>query len=93
MLFAFLVRRQLTANCQIPARLPPPCSFARIYRLRIRWSSTSTSSEMGAVGTQTVDTSARLKALRELMSQTHNVDAFVVPSEDQRMLSLGDCKL
>lgn len=40
---------------------------------------------MGAVGTQTVDTTARIAALRELMKK-ENVDVWVVPSEDQRML-------
>lgn len=51
------------------------------------WSRFSTS--MGAVGTQTVDTAARLATLRELMSKKeHNVDVFVVPSEDQRELSI-----
>jgi len=42
---------------------------------------------MGAIGTQMVDTTARVAALRELMAkQENNVDAFVVPSEDQREL-------
>jgi Xaa-Pro aminopeptidase len=42
---------------------------------------------MGAAGAQTVDTSKRLAALRELMNHTENsVQAFVVPSEDQRKL-------
>ena len=42
---------------------------------------------MGAIGTQRVDTTARLAALRELMAkEENNVDAFVVPSEDQREL-------
>ncbi|KAG5651634.1 hypothetical protein H0H81_007977 [Sphagnurus paluster] len=40
---------------------------------------------MGAKGTHTVDTTKRLAALRELMaSKEHDVQAFVVPSEDQR---------
>lgn len=40
---------------------------------------------MGDVRTQTVDTSKRLTSLRELMNQKDNfVQAFVVPSEDQR---------
>ena len=38
---------------------------------------------MGAVGTQTVDTTERLAALRNLMAE-RNIDAYVVPSEDQR---------
>ncbi len=38
---------------------------------------------MGAIGTQTVDTTERLAALRNLMAE-RNVDAYVVPSEDQR---------
>ncbi|KAH9038495.1 Creatinase/aminopeptidase [Lactarius pseudohatsudake] len=37
---------------------------------------------MGAVGTQTVDTTERLAALRNLMAG-RNIDAYVVPSEDQ----------
>jgi Xaa-Pro aminopeptidase len=40
---------------------------------------------MGAAGAQTVDTSKRLAGLRELMGRKDNsVQAFVVPSEDQR---------
>lgn len=35
-------------------------------------------------GTQTVDTSDRLIALRKHMAE-HNIDAYIVPSEDQRM--------
>ncbi|KAL0957997.1 hypothetical protein HGRIS_000173 [Hohenbuehelia grisea] len=42
----------------------------------------STSSTMGGAGAHTVDTTKRLAALRELLSQK-KVDAFVVPSEDQ----------
>lgn len=38
---------------------------------------------MGAIGTQTVDTSDRLAALRKHMVE-HKVDAYIVPSEDQR---------
>jgi Xaa-Pro aminopeptidase len=37
---------------------------------------------MGAIGTQTVDTSDRLAALRKHMVE-HKVDAYIVPSEDQ----------
>lgn len=40
-------------------------------------------SAMGAVGTQTVNTTERLAALRNLMAE-RNIDAYVVPSEDQR---------
>lgn len=40
---------------------------------------------MGAIGTQTVDTTARLVALRKLMvAGENNVTAVVIPSEDQR---------
>jgi len=39
---------------------------------------------MGAIATQTVDTTERLAALRKLMEE-NNVDAYIVPSEDQRM--------
>lgn len=38
-------------------------------------------------GTQTINTSERLAKLRELMRQKENdVNAYVVPSEDQREL-------
>ncbi|CAL1708592.1 unnamed protein product [Somion occarium] len=41
---------------------------------------------MGALATQTVDTTKRLEALRSLMSSSeHNVTAMVIPSEDQHM--------
>jgi hypothetical protein len=40
-------------------------------------------STMGAIGTQTVDTTDRLAALRKHMAE-HNVGAYIVPSEDQR---------
>lgn len=40
---------------------------------------------MGAIGAQTVNTTERLASLRELMGKTENsVQAFVIPSEDQR---------
>ncbi|KAF8267982.1 Creatinase/aminopeptidase [Lactarius quietus] len=42
----------------------------------------SLSATMGAVGTQTVDTTERLAALRNLMAE-RNIDAYVVPTEDQ----------
>lgn len=41
---------------------------------------------MGARGTHRVDTTKRLENLRELMRKS-NVQAFVVPSEDQRAFS------
>lgn len=45
---------------------------------------------MGAIGTQTVDTTARLAALRKYMiKEDHNVTAVVVPSEDQRKLPVN----
>jgi len=41
--------------------------------------------DMGAKGTHTVDTTLRLQNIRTLMRQGDvNVDAYVVPSEDQR---------
>lgn len=44
---------------------------------------------MGANGAQTVDTSQRLADLRALMAKKeNNVQAFVVPSEDQRMFAM-----
>lgn len=42
----------------------------------------SSLSAMGAVGTQTVDTTERLAALRNLMAE-RNIDSYAVPSEDQ----------
>ncbi|KAI9462819.1 putative Xaa-Pro aminopeptidase P [Lactarius psammicola] len=42
----------------------------------------SSLSAMGAIGTQTVNTTDRLAALRNLMAE-RNIDAYVVPSEDQ----------
>jgi len=42
------------------------------------------SMNMGAIGQHKVDTSERLANLRELMKK-RGVDAFVVPSEDQRV--------
>jgi Xaa-Pro aminopeptidase len=41
---------------------------------------------MGATGTQTVNTTDRLAALRNLMAE-RNIDAYIVPSEDQRRRS------
>lgn len=42
---------------------------------------------MSAAETQTVNTTHRLRALRELMAQEkHDVNAVIIPSEDQRML-------
>jgi hypothetical protein len=59
----------------------------RVFRLRHRtqlaFLPRSLSTTMGAIGTQTVDTTDRLAALRKLMAQ-HNVGTYVVPSEDQR---------
>jgi hypothetical protein len=40
-------------------------------------------STMGTIGTQTVDTTDRLAALRKHMAE-RNIDAYIVPSEDQR---------
>lgn len=38
---------------------------------------------MGTIGTQTVNTTDRLTALRKLMAE-HSIDTYIVPSEDQR---------
>jgi hypothetical protein len=49
-------------------------------------------STMGVIGTQTVNTTDRLAALRKLMAE-RNIDAYIVPSEDQRRCSahpIGD---
>ncbi len=54
---------------------------------------TNSKEDMGAKGTHTVDTTQRLKDIRKLLQESDGgLDAFVVPSEDQRMscfLSLG----
>jgi hypothetical protein len=63
-------------------RLPIPTRF-----LNTRHGPYRSFSTMGAIGTQTVDTTDRLAALRKLMAE-HNVGAYIVPSEDQRK-SLG----
>ncbi|KAI0258993.1 Creatinase/aminopeptidase [Gloeopeniophorella convolvens] len=58
------------------SRLPSfPNRFLRLLPYR-------SFSTMGAIGTQTVDTSGRLAALRKLMGE-RNIDAYIVPSEDQ----------
>jgi hypothetical protein len=69
-------------------------SALRVFQLRLptRFLNTPHSpyrslSTMGAIGTQTVDTTDRLAALRKLMTE-YNVGAYIVPSEDQRK-SLG----
>jgi len=59
----------------------------RVFQLRLPTRVTSHSSRlsstMGAVGTQTIHTTERLAALRTLMAE-HNIDTYIVPSEDQR---------
>lgn len=69
-------------------------SVLRVFQLRLPTRFLNTHhgpyrsfSTMGAIGTQTVDTTDRLAALRKLMAE-HNVGAYIVPSEDQRK-SLG----
>ncbi|KAN0123667.1 Creatinase, partial [Lactarius tabidus] len=48
---------------------------------------------MGAVGTQTVNTTERLTALRNLMAE-RNIDAYVVPSEDQHFSEyIAECDM
>ena len=61
-----------TVSSAHPRRYPP-----RFY---------STASTMGAIATQTVNTSDRLRSLRQLMAEAA-VDAYIVPSEDQRKSS------
>ncbi|KAG6877769.1 hypothetical protein C0993_004144 [Termitomyces sp. T159_Od127] len=47
---------------------------------------------MAAVTNGTVDTTKRLAALRQLMAQEHDIQAYVVPSEDQHSSEyLADC--
>jgi hypothetical protein len=42
---------------------------------------------MGTAEAQTVNTTERLQALRKLMAQeNHDVNAVIIPSEDQRAL-------
>jgi len=60
---------------RLPTRTRPPY-FPRSHSCRVL-------STMGAIGAQTVNTTDRLAALRRLMAE-HNVDTYVVPSEDQR---------
>jgi hypothetical protein len=59
----------------------------RVFQLRLPTRLTShslrLSSTMGAVGTQPTNTTERLAALRTLMAE-HNIDTYIVPSEDQR---------
>ncbi|KAF8886121.1 peptidase M24, structural domain-containing protein [Infundibulicybe gibba] len=63
------------SKCSQALRKPLPGGFHRSLRATI---------SMGAAGTQTVDTSERLRRLRELMQRKENdVEALVVPSEDQ----------
>ncbi|KAI0273242.1 Creatinase/aminopeptidase [Russula aff. rugulosa BPL654] len=64
-------------------------SALRVFQLRLptrflntRHGPYRSFSTMGAIGTQTVDTTDRLAALRKLMAE-HNVGAYIVPSEDQ----------
>jgi Xaa-Pro aminopeptidase len=48
---------------------------------------------MSAVGTQTVNTTERLTALRHLMAE-RNIDAYVVPSEDQHFSEyIAECDM
>ncbi|KAL3425766.1 xaa-pro aminopeptidase [Phlyctema vagabunda] len=49
-----------------------------IFRIQFKYYS---SSKVSSVEMETVDTSARLVALRQLMKK-HNVDVYIVPSED-----------
>lgn len=62
----------------------------RVFQLRLpthflnsRYGPYRSLSTMGAIGTQTVDTTDRLAALRKHMAE-HNVGTYIVPSEDQR---------
>ena len=58
------------------SRRSPPRHFS---------STTSLLTVMGALATQTVNTTKRLEALRLLMHKPeNNISAYVVPSEDQR---------
>jgi Xaa-Pro aminopeptidase len=59
---------------RLPTRVARPLRSCRL------------SSTMGAIGTQTVNTTDRLAALRNLMGE-HNIDTYIVPSEDQRKCS------
>lgn len=66
------------------AFLPPPRAF---FSRRLFVGAPRLFTTMGA-NVQTVNTSKRLQALRQLMSNPDNdVTAYVVPSEDQRTLN------
>lgn len=57
----------------------------QLSRTRRKTSCSRLLSTMGALATQTVSTTKRLEALRLLMQKPeNNVNAYVVPSEDQR---------
>ena len=56
----------------------------REFRLPFHLHPRSHSTAMGAAGQHTVHTTERLLRLREQMKKEGNVQAFVVPSEDQR---------
>jgi hypothetical protein len=86
----------LRSSCfELPSRqqLGPHClNYQRRLALRALSTSTTTSNhncldtseeDMGASGTQRVNTTERLSKLRELMKR-EGVDVWVVPSEDQR---------
>ena len=61
------------------------CNFRSLASVFLNRSRTRLfSMNMGAIGQHKVDTSERLAKLRELMKK-RGVDAFVVPSEDQRV--------
>ena len=62
---------------------PPPSTFKRLSKLG-RCSLCTCKSTMDAKGTHTVDTTQRLADLRQLL-QKHQLQAFVVPTEDQRV--------
>ena len=61
---------------RLPKRLARPLCLPRSHSCRVL-------STMGTIGAQTVNTTDRLVALRKLMTE-HNIDTYVVPSEDQR---------
>lgn len=81
---SFLSKRTFCSTTGTRARVVTTgTSTANIAKDRLNYE------DMGAKGTSTVDTTLRLQNIRRLMRQGDGgVDAFVVPSEDQREFSI-----
>ncbi|KAL9709797.1 hypothetical protein Ac2012v2_006851 [Leucoagaricus gongylophorus] len=94
------ITRVLNTTHRLPISIiPSRFSLSLNVGLRRRFCSiahlntTAKVSDMGAKGTHTVDTTLRLQNIRRLMRQSDvNVDAYVVPSEDQHSSEyLAEC--